>query len=157
MTMRRQPENVAALVNLAVVLLLPTVAASLLYTLNAGDASVTVRPPGWSPAPSIIAFVLGSIALMLPFALLAFWRTHVHAKRWISDGDRGWRGVGEAGLTGFAIALFVLRHGIATRPMEAGPYIVVYGGGAFILGLLVGLLLRTTAVVALKLARPAVS
>jgi hypothetical protein len=150
--MRR--ENIAGLVNLVIVLLLPTVAASLLYVLNAGDASVTVRPPGWSPVPSMIAFLRISMAFMLPFALLAFWRTHVHAKRWISDGDRGWRGVAEAGMTGFAVALFALRHGIMTRPMEAPPYIVFYGGAALILGLLVGLLLRTTALIALKFTRP---
>jgi hypothetical protein len=48
------------------------------------------------------------------------------------------------------IAIWILRYGIMTRPAEAPPYIIVYGGAALILGLAIGLILRMTAILTLK-------
>ncbi len=56
----------------------------------------------------------------------------------------------EAGLCGLGTALLYLAPGIVTRPMEAPPYVIVYGGAALILGLLVGLFLRAAAVLVLR-------
>jgi hypothetical protein len=39
----------------------------------------------------VTALVNGSV-----FALVAGWRTFVHAKRWLTDHDRSWRAVFEA-------------------------------------------------------------
>ena len=91
------------------------------------------------------------IFVLLPFALLAGWRTWVYAKRWCDRHDRGWRAVGEAGACGLILALLFLARGIVTRPAEAPPYVIVYGGAALLLGVLAGLILRTTAILVLEL------
>jgi hypothetical protein len=94
--------------------------------------------------------MLGQIGLvLLPFAAIAAWRTWVHAKRW--PQERGWQGVAEAGLCGLGTGLLYLAPGIVTHPMEAPQFVIIYGGAALILGLLVGLFLRMTAVVILRL------
>ncbi len=46
--------------------------------------------------------------------------------------------------------LLVLLPGIVTRPREAAPYIIVYGGAALVVGLAVGVLLRMTALAILR-------
>ena len=78
-------------------------------------------------AAAIIAFV--------PLALIAAWRTRVHARRYLKGEGTGWPGVIEAGALGFGIAVLVLSRGILTRPAEALPYVVAYGGIALIVGL----------------------
>jgi hypothetical protein len=97
----------------------------------------------------VLAFVKMSV-LLLPLATLAAWRTWVHATRWRARRIAGWLGVAEAGATGFLIALIYLAQGILTRPTEAPPYVLVYGGLALILGLLVGLVLQLTALIVLR-------
>jgi hypothetical protein len=57
----------------------------------------------------------------------------------------------EAGVVGFFIAIWILRRGIATRPADAPPYVIAYGGAAAVIGLTIGLILRTAAVLTLKL------
>ena len=89
--------------------------------------------------------------LVMPFALLAGWRTWVHARKWLEGRGAGWRGVLESGACAVAVALFVLAPGIVTRPAEAPPYLLVYGGGALLLGLLVGVCLWISAVLCLSL------
>jgi hypothetical protein len=87
---------------------------------------------------------------LVPFSLIAGWRTRVYARRYRDRRGNGWQGVIEAGVLGFMAALLVLSHGIATRPRDAWPYIIVYGGGAALLGLAFGLLLWTTAHIVLN-------
>jgi hypothetical protein len=50
--------------------------------------------------------------------------------------------------------LFGLRNSIMTRTSEAPPYIIAYGGMAFVIGLVCGVVLWSTAMLTLKLARP---
>ena len=64
-------------------------------------------------------------------------------------------GVAEAGASGLILALLYLAPGIVTRPAEAPPYVIAYGGGALLLGVAVGLFLRTTAILVLKFRKPA--
>jgi hypothetical protein len=52
----------------------------------------------------------------------------VHARRYCEQRAGGWQGVAEAGAAGLFIALIVLARGIMTRPGDAPPYVVVYGG-----------------------------
>src|SRR5262249_4095064 len=85
-------------------------------------------------------------------AAIAGWRTLVHARRYREQRGGGWRGVIEAGAVGLFIALVVLARGIVTRPREAPPYVVVYGGAALLIGLGVGVILRFTAIFVIKLA-----
>jgi hypothetical protein len=52
------------------------------------------------------------------------------------------------------LALAILAGGILTRPSEALPYVVVYGGGAAVVGFVVGVILTVTAVAVLKFSTP---
>jgi hypothetical protein len=56
----------------------------------------------------------------------------------------------EAGACGFVLALVYFAPGILTRPRDAPPYVIFYGGIALVLGLIVGLLLRTAAILVLR-------
>jgi hypothetical protein len=58
------------------------------------------------------------IVLISPLALVAAWRTWVHAARNRSGGGNGWQGVLEAGAAGFVIALWVLAPGIAMQSAQ---------------------------------------
>jgi hypothetical protein len=148
---RRHPEDVAAFVNALLTLFLPPV-LSMLATFVVPNTSVTVRPErSFFASTGLFLNAFASIVIpLVPFSLLAGWRTRVHARRYRERRGSGWQGVMEGGVLGFVAALFVLSHGIATRPREALPYIIVYGGGAALLGLASGLLLRTTALIVLK-------
>jgi hypothetical protein len=153
--MNRRLEAVAAIVNGLIVLLLPLlfILAASVFSFDS-NTSVTVRPPGVWPILGVISAAFEMSAIMLPFAMLAGWRTWIHASR----DDRqssGWRGVLEAGACGVIVALAVLAPGIVTRPLEAPPYVIAYGGAALIVGVVVGLILRATALLVLKLERPA--
>jgi hypothetical protein len=156
--MRGRSDVVAALVNFFIVQLLPSGIVGVLAIgsslgIGAKANEVTVHPPGWTPVIAIAETALQFGLVTLPFALLAAWRTWVHAKRWLECGTSGWEGVGEAAACGLATLLVMLLPGILEHPIQALPYIVAYGGLASILGLLVGLLLRATAVTVLKLAK----
>ena len=87
----------------------------------------------------------------LPFATLAGWRTWVYATRWQEQRRGSWLAVAEAGGWGLAVALFILAPGIVTRPMDAPPYLIAYGGFALLVGLVLGLVLRTAALIVLRL------
>lgn len=152
--MERHPERAAAVLNGLVVLLLPLlVMVTGAYLFNGdSDTSTTVRAYPMS-AYSLVAPLGWTALVLMPFAAVAGWRTWVHAKKWREGHGTGWTGVAEAGATALAVALIVLAPGIATRPTQAPPYVIVYGGAALILGLLVGLLLRTTALLFLFLTR----
>jgi hypothetical protein len=96
-----------------------------------------------------VEFGLASAAL----ATVAAWRTWVHALQYQSGASRGWQGVGEAAAVGLAVAVLYLAHGIVTRPREAAPYVIFYGSAAAILGAIVGLILRMTATIVLRLSK----
>jgi hypothetical protein len=153
-----RPENTAAAVNGLIVLLGPfifLVGGSLLVPDHT-DTSTTVRAPGASPFAAFVDLARLAAAMapgLVPLALIASWRTRVHAKRWLSNEGRGWRGVLEAGGCGFLIALAVLMPGIIRTPLLAPPYVTVYGSAAFVLGLAVGFVLRAAAVLILSVHR----
>jgi hypothetical protein len=102
----------------------------------------------------VASVVNGVIVLLLPVGLAAAaWRTWVHARRYVAEEASGWLGVAEAGAVGFSIALLILSPGILTRPAQAPPYIIVYGGIALLVGLALGVILRTTAILVLIFSR----
>ena len=94
-----------------------------------------------------------SLAVLLPAAALTGWRTSIHAKRWRLRQATGWQPVAEAAGTAVAVALAYLARGILSRPADAPAYVLIYGGGALILGALVGSILRATALLVLMLHR----
>ena len=135
--MRGHAEVAAACVNAVLVLVVPLVFVWLEHARLGA---------------TIDALTLGrSASILLPFAACAAWRTWVHAKRWRAQQNTGWQPVAEAAATAVVVVFAYLARGIVTRPAEAPAYVVVYGGGALILGAIVGLILRTTALLALTL------
>jgi hypothetical protein len=148
---RRRPEDVAAIVNALLVVLMPF-GALLVGSLIFDDNSVTVRPSrsGIVSAATLVYQIGFVVALFVPLALLAGWRTWVHARRYRERQGTGWQGVAEAGALGIILALAVLAHGILSRPADALPYVVFYGGAALILGLAIGVVLRMTALLVLR-------
>jgi hypothetical protein len=156
---QRRSEIVAAVVNGLLVLSLPLAVLVAGSTINQDDfdASVTADVPGAPRMWTTIRILTRTALVLFPFAVLAGWRTWVYARRWCDQQDRGWLAVAEAGACGLIVALVYLAPGIATRPADAAPYVIAYGGGALLLGLLVGVFLRTMAVLVLSFrkSRPA--
>ena len=161
-TPRARPEVVAGIVNALVVWLFPLgflVFGDVFFdgVRNTSTAVRAVDPTGFTRTHALVQ-LLWTGALLLPFAMLAGWRTWYHARRRHELTSESWQGVLEAGACGLVVALGVLSPGIVTRPFEAAPYVLFYGGAALILGLVVGVFLRTTALLVLKLyAAPAIS
>ncbi len=151
---RLRPEEWAAVVNGLVVFSLPPILFGAL-TLSAVPYPAigqSVSPAGSSSWPEAIRVVVGGAAAMVPYALVAAWRTWAHARRWES-GDRGWRGIAEAGVCGVAAVLLGLLPATIRHPAQAPPYLIAYGLFGFIGGLPIGLLLFLTARLVLWLTR----
>lgn len=149
-----RPATIVALVNAVVVEVLPVVVMWLLVTFSpshsAGTTVVGQLPAGEHYA-RLVTTVGAYVVALAPFAMAAAWRTFVHTKRWLETGASGWRGILEAGACGLAGALIVLLPGIVTKPLQAPPYVIAYGGLSAIIGLALGLVLWTTATLTLKL------
>jgi len=148
---------VAALVNGFVFALIPLVIMLVAGVLpQESSTSTIVRPEG---APPVSVVTLSAWIEMwrtwLPLSLIAGWRTFVHARRRLAGDDRSWRGIFEAGLCGFLYVLWMLSRGIMRQPMQAPPFVIVYGGLGITLGLIVGLVLHTTALLTLSVSRRA--
>ena len=143
---RRHPEDIAAVVNALLTLFLPP-AVLMLAASVVPKTSVTVTPerPFSASAWLVLSRLVAILIPLVPFSLIAAWRTRVHARRFREGRGNGWQGILEGGAAGFVAALIVLSYGIATRPMDAWPYVIVYGGGAALLGLTFGLILWATA------------
>jgi hypothetical protein len=151
---RWRPELVAAFVNASVVALLPPVALfAAMFFFPGASATTTVHADETfaGNAWRAIEFFVVAQMFLAPFALLAGWRTWVHARRYCRGLGTGWQGVVEGGAAGFVRSMIVLLPGIVTRPTEALPYIIVYGGGATILGLVCGSFLWLSAMVTLRM------
>ena len=134
--MRQHAEIVAAAVNGVVTLLLP---ATLMIpvVLGLGPANPPVRPPDASQFRDVVRLLLMAGPLMLPLAGVAAWRTWAHAVSWRERGTRGWQGVAEGGAVGLLLALWILAVPTIMRPRDAPPYIIVYGGLAAGIGLVI--------------------
>jgi hypothetical protein len=148
-----RPELLAAIVNTLLVLAVPValyVAAVMAFTTsNVARARVSTN------FEFFVRTIFEVGLFFTPFVTLAAvsgWRTLVHARRYCEQHGGGWQGVAEAGAVGLFIALVVLARGIITRPRDAPPYVVVYGGAALLIGLGIGLVLRFTAILVIKLA-----
>ena len=145
---RRPPELVAALVNGALVLALPP-----LWTTYVFLTSSVVTPSRLREAIAA-AFITGGLMIALvPIALAVIWRTSVHGKRYLAHQGSGWLGVLEGGAVGGGIALLVLFPATVMQPAQAPPYLMVYGGGAAIIGMVAAFVLRLTALVVLSFYR----
>jgi hypothetical protein len=151
----RRPATVAALVNAIVVYLLPLALAGAVALFASDYSNGGTRVVGVDPDRAYVwsqRLMFGGAYLtgLAPFALAAGWRTFVHAKRWLEHGRRGAIGIVEGALCGFAGAVLVLMPGILTKPTQALPYVLAYGGMAAVLGLAVGAILWVTATITLQ-------
>ena len=147
----RHPEDVAALVNAVLVLLLPLVLLTVgMFVFP--SASVIVRPEESFYVSTARVVMNGALVLvpLAPFAMLAGWRTWVHARRYRDGRGNGWQGVVEGGTAGFVAVFFMFSRDFATRPREASAYVIAYGGASALVGLAFGLVLWTAAVLVLK-------
>ena len=115
-------ENVAAVVNGLLVMLLPlaVMASGSTIDLDSFDGSVTADVPGAPRMWATIRMLIPISVLLLPFALLTGWRTWVYAKRWYDQQDRGWRAVAEAGASGSTLKSRLARGAGAPRAGRAG-------------------------------------
>jgi hypothetical protein len=146
-----RPATITALVNAAVVYLLPLAFAWVVSLLpdNRIGTTVTARGPDylWHRAQHVAAYV----AALSPFAMAAAWRTFVHARRWLQFRDRTWLGVLEGGACGLAGTLIVMLPGILRNPLLAWLFVLLYGLYTVPIGLAIGFILRFTALGTLKL------
>ena len=148
-----KPEVVAAAVNGAIVMLIPFALFVVAWASDNGS-SVSARVSPWYIFALRQVIVAGMILTPFAgFALVAGWRTWVHARTYRERGTGSWQGVLEAGGLGLILALLILLPASVRSPLQAPPYLIAYGGGALTLGLALGLLLRTTALLTLKLQR----
>ena len=153
-----RPALVVALVNGLVVYLLPLAFAGAVALFasdysNGGTRVVGVDPDRAYVWSQRLTSAGAYLTVLAPLAFAAAWRTFVHAKRWLEYGRWGMTGIVEGALCGFAAAVIVLLPGILTKPTQAPPYVLAYGGMASILGLAVGAILWVTATCTLQLYR----
>jgi hypothetical protein len=144
-------EDVTALVNAALVLLLPSGFIAVAWLLPEPPNTVSARVSSNFEYWTRNFFQVATVFIpFVPLSLVAAWRTRMYARRYMRGEGTGWRGVAEAGALGFAVAILVLSRGILMRPAEAPPYILFYGGIAVLLGLAVGCVLRIAGILVLK-------
>lgn len=151
-----RPAIIAAVVNAAVVFLLPVAFVMIMMAIrsnpNMGTTVVGVDPDRAAALTRKFQMIAGYIAFMSPFAMAAAWRTVVHAKRWLDGTGHGAQGILEGAACGFAGALLVLLPGIVTKPLMAPPFVIAYGGLSAIVGLAFAGVLWVTGAAALNLA-----
>ena len=144
------PEQVAAIVNALVVLFIPLTLLVAFFVHRLTDMNPPVRPPGnyffSDLAGSLLIFVP-----LAPFALIPAWRTWTHARVYLAGKGGGWQGVIEGGALGLFLTLAGLIRPALTRPQQAPPYLIAYGGMALVVGLALGCVLRLTALLTLRI------
>lgn len=96
--------------------------------------------------PAVIQVAL----VVAPFAALAAWRTWVYANRRCQRHESAWMGVVEAGLCGLLVTCAYFVPTLLDRGPAALPIVMVYGAAAAMLGLTLGVILRTMALVVLN-------
>jgi hypothetical protein len=141
---------VAAVVNALVVLFIPLTILVAFFVHRATDMNAPVRPPG----NYFVSDLAGSLIIFVPFAplaLVAAWRTWTHARAYLAGRGTGWRGVIEGGALGLSIPLAMLIRPALMRPQQAPPYLIAYGGIGLVIGLALGLMLRFTALLTLRI------
>lgn len=125
-----------------------------------GSAHVYASPFKAPVSTAVIAFMIAT-----PLGTLAFWRTWVHAQRFMARQTTGWRGVFEAGALGFALTLPIVMPAVIARQFNPGEwgqpqafvlglgYVGVYGLTGLVVGLVLGSVLWLSARVVLLLYR----
>lgn len=148
-----RPELLAAIINASVMLFVPLVLyVAAVVAFNASNVARARVSTNFEFLLRTIFEIGLSFTPFVALAAVSGWRTLVHARRYREQHGGGWQGVIEAGVIGLLSALAVLARGIISRPRDAPPYIVIYGGAALLIGLAIGVVLRFTAISVIKLA-----
>ena len=152
--MDRRPAMIAAVANSLIVLFGPIFVYAIVRVFSTpSNTSVTVRAPG-APSFDSLSAASSPILFTIALALLAGWRTRVHAERRLLQNAKDCRGIAEAAVCGLALALAVLAPGILTRPWDAPAYVITYGAMGMVFGLVVGAVLHAVATVILRFTTP---
>ena len=151
-------EYAAALTNFLLILLI----GAGLTILPSSSNGVHVYA---DPVKAAVTTVLIGALVAVPLAAVAFWRTWVHAQRSLTRETSGWQGVFEAGALGFALTLPFVLPGIVARQFNPGEwgqpqafmlglaYLGTYGLLGLVVGLVLGFLLRLSAIATLLVHR----
>lgn len=151
-------EYAAALTNFLLILLIVIGAMAS----SRADGSVHVYA---DPVKAAVSAALIAVMIATPLGTLAFWRTWVHAQRFLAREATGWRGVFEAGALGFALTLPFVLPGVIARQFNPGEwgqpqafilglgYVGVYGLIGLAVGLVLGFLLWLSAMLTLVVHR----
>jgi hypothetical protein len=148
----REPQFLAAVLNGALVLIVPTMwTAYLVYR------SDVVRP---SP-PTLLSSAVSAAPLtmgLVPVSLLVGWRTYVHASAYRLNQGTVWRGPLESAAIGGGIALLLMVLATAgTWAREPFPlvigYIAFYVSATALVGLVLGFVLAAPALLVLRIGR----
>ena len=151
-------EYAAALTNFLFILLI--VIGAMASSRDGGSVHVYADPVKAAVSAALIAVMIAT-----PLGTFAFWRTWVHAQRFLARETTGWRGVFEAGALGFAITLPFVLPGVIARQFNPGDwgqpqafmlglgYVGVYGLIGLVVGLVLGFLLWLSAMMALLVHR----
>jgi hypothetical protein len=94
-----------------------------------------------SGLPPILTLPL--VYILTGLGALAGWRTHVHAMAHAEGKSAGWLSVLEPAALGLVVALALLRNGI--RVGAVSPQLLAFLGWVALTGLLIGVILRFTA------------
>jgi hypothetical protein len=145
----RDPAVQAAVVNGALILLVPAILAT--YGDYTSDA---VRPF----PPSVLSSALRVLPVILPLtaiAMLVVWRSYAHARAYRIRPLSAWRGPCEAAAIAGGLALLVMLVATAGTwrrepPVEVVEYIAIYVVATALLGLTLGIGLALTAMLFLR-------
>ncbi len=117
------------------------------------------------PFKAAVSAALIAVVIAAPLGTFVFWRTWVHAQRFLACDTTGWRGVFEAGALGFVLTLPFVLPGVVARQFNPGEwgqpqafmlglgYVGVYGLIGLVVGLFLGLLLWLSALLVLLVHR----
>jgi hypothetical protein len=151
-------EHAAALANF---LLMPLGTAGLMMAFSPSSQAHVYS----NPAKASVQFAVMAVLVGAPLGAIASWRTWVHARHYLLRETRGWQGVVEAGVLGFALTLPLVLPGVVARQFDPGPwgqpgafmlglaYVGFYGLFGLFIGLVLGMLLRLSAIAVLLVHR----
>lgn len=145
---RWAPEKIAAIVNGGALVVLPCTLVAWSWWTSRGSTAVTTRLDEARAAATAIGLWM---VVFFPPACIAAWRTHVHAKCYLSNQGGVWRGVVEAAALGFVLPLIIVGRALVTYSLPALLYAVAYGVIGLMAGLTIGLVLQVVALLVLRI------
>lgn len=144
---RLAPEELAAIVNAGVMLLVPCVFLLVSWWLQPPSDTVPawISSMRWDASRMVFALA-GPMGVAMPFAAIVAWRTFVHAKHYLVRRDRWWQGFAEAAGVGAVIPVLAFGPAIVTNPLQAPQAVGAYAIIGAAIGSAFGVVLTLVAV-----------